>query len=170
MSESENSVSFVRTSCRCGLVSGFGKVVTWWWGCLFSSVVRSDAALRACHKSVDMLGYGPRNAVLEWAACDGGRIGCIVVRKGLEVRFCWSALVMSWCRWYFRIHVYCLGCVGRMLIGGNCFFYVCDVLLVSLFQISSRLSDVWHVTREFVNAAFFVLLVCVVRLGFYKLL
>jgi hypothetical protein len=27
-SESENAVGFVRTSCRCGLVSGCGKTVT----------------------------------------------------------------------------------------------------------------------------------------------
>jgi hypothetical protein len=41
----------------------------WGWGCLVGPVVRPDAAWRAFHKSVDTLGYGPRNAVLEWAAC-----------------------------------------------------------------------------------------------------
>jgi hypothetical protein len=66
-----------------------------------------------------------------------------------------------------RIRVYCSVCVGRMMIGGHCLFFVSDVPLVSLSQMSSRLSDVCHVTGitgEFVNAAFFVLWGCVIRM------
>jgi hypothetical protein len=71
-----------------------------------------------------------------------------------------------WCCGYVRVHVCCLGCVGRMATGGHC-LYVSDVLLVLLFEVSSGLSDVRYVTGvagEFVNPAFFVLLGCFVRL------
>jgi hypothetical protein len=76
---------------------------------------------------------------------------------------------MSCCRGYVRIHLYYLGCEGRMLIG-IIVSYISDVLLLSLFQIASRLSDVRHVVCaacEYVNAAFVVLWGCVVRLGPY---
>jgi hypothetical protein len=90
------------------LREGKGASICW--------AVLPDAAWCACHKSADTLGCGLRITAVEWAVCGGDRIGCIVVRTGLVVRFCWRVLVMSWCRGYVRIHVCCLVCVGRILI------------------------------------------------------
>jgi hypothetical protein len=57
-------------------------------GTAIRRVVRPDAAWRACHKTVDTMGYGNRIAAVECAVCGGGRIGCIIVRTGLVMRFC----------------------------------------------------------------------------------
>jgi hypothetical protein len=62
------------------LRGGKGAAIGW--------VVQPDMGWHACHKSVDTLGYGPLIAALEQAACGGGRVGCIVVRTVLVVRFC----------------------------------------------------------------------------------
>jgi hypothetical protein len=63
-----------------------GRLLREGTGAAIGRVVR-PGAWRACHKSVDTLGYGPRIAALEGSACGGGRIRCIV-HTGLVVRFC----------------------------------------------------------------------------------
>jgi hypothetical protein len=64
-----------------------GRLLHEGMGAATSQAIWPDAAWRACHKLVDTLGYGLQIAALELAVCGGGRIGCIVVRMGLVVRF-----------------------------------------------------------------------------------
>jgi hypothetical protein len=70
-------------------------------------------------------------------------------------KFCWCVSIRSWCYWWGRIHVCCLGCAMHRLIGIHCVLYLmCSWYLCFKLWLVCTIYDIWLcITPKFIDAA-----------------